>query len=167
MTENELKKIKQLLDNAESSIHHVRSLIFSSEISQKAEKLELKSEDNIIEGVFDGESMISSDNKKYLIPSNYASKSKLVSGDILKLTIAPDGTFLYKQIGPVKRKKLVGVLEEIDKGKFVVKAEDGIYNILLASVTYFKAAAGDKLTILIPEEIKSDWAAVENKIEEL
>ena len=57
----------------------------------------------IIEGQFDGQNMIGPDGKVYPVPANYASKSKLVEGDTLKLTIAQDGSFIYKQIGPVER----------------------------------------------------------------
>ncbi|MBA4320115.1 MAG: hypothetical protein C0412_17080, partial [Flavobacterium sp.] len=49
----------------------------------------------VIEGVFDGENMIGPDGKQYSVPSNYASKSKLVEGDILKLTITSRGNFIY------------------------------------------------------------------------
>ena len=55
--------------------------------------------------------MVGSDGKNYPVPANYASKSKLVQGDILKLTIADDGAFLYKQIGPIPRKQVVGKLK--------------------------------------------------------
>jgi len=65
----------------------------------------------VIEGVFDGQNMVGSDAKTYPVPANYASKSKLVQGDILKLTIAEDGAFLYKQIGPIPRKQIVGVFD--------------------------------------------------------
>ena len=51
----------------------------------------------VIEGVFDGQHMIGSDGRQYLVPQNYASKSKLVEGDILKLTIQPNGSFLFKR----------------------------------------------------------------------
>ena len=61
----------------------------------------------IIEGQFDGQNMIGPDGKVYPVPANYASKSKLVEGDTLKLTIAQDGSFIYKQIGPVERKKII------------------------------------------------------------
>src|SRR3989344_3463282 len=59
----------------------------------------------IIEGVFDGQNMVGPDGKLYSVPANYASKSKLVEGDLLKLTISPDGSFIYKQIGPVERER--------------------------------------------------------------
>jgi hypothetical protein len=64
----------------------------------------------IIEGVFDGQVMIGPDGKSYPVPANYASKSKLVEGDILKLTIADDGGFIYKQIGPIPRRQIIGTL---------------------------------------------------------
>ena len=36
--------------------------------------------------------MIGPDGKNYPVPANYASKSKLIEGDILKLTITPNLT---------------------------------------------------------------------------
>jgi len=60
----------------------------------------------VIEGVFNGEGMVGSDGKVYSVPPNYASKSRLVEGDILKLTIKNDGTFIYKQIGPIERRRV-------------------------------------------------------------
>src|SRR4029079_16130738 len=100
----------------------------------------------IIEGVFDGQAMVGSDGKNYPVPANYASKSKLVQGDILKLTIADDGSFLYKQIGPVPRKQVVGVLDQKD-GHYYVNVDDKQYSVLLASVTYFKAKPGDQVSV--------------------
>ncbi|MBU1146566.1 hypothetical protein KKD80_03410, partial [Patescibacteria group bacterium] len=43
-----------------------------------------ESGERIMEGVFNGQNMIGADGKEYLVPANYASKSKLVEGDILK-----------------------------------------------------------------------------------
>ena len=42
--------------------------------------------------------MIGPKDKIFPVPANYASKSKLVEGDRLKLTILPNGSFVYKQI---------------------------------------------------------------------
>ena len=105
--------------------------------------------------------MIGPDGKNYPVPANYASKSKLVEGDILKLTINEDGGFIYKQIGPVPRKQIIGTLLNHD-GSFYVEAGGNEYKILLASVTYFKLKVGDQVTILIPEDsTDATWAAVE------
>ena len=47
--------------------------------------------EQIIEGVFDGMQMVGPDGKTYSVPPNYASKSKIVEGDFMKLTITPSG----------------------------------------------------------------------------
>lgn len=164
MDDGDLQKIKQLLDSAENQVRQAKSILFGSEIKKNAKNLD-DSQSSVIEGVFDGEIMMSSDEKKYPVSANYASKSKLIPGDILKLTILPNGSFLFKQIGPTERKKIVGELEEISDGKYVVNSEGKEYRVLLASVTYFKAEPGDKLTIIVPEKENSEWAAVENLFE--
>lgn len=117
----------------------------------------------IIEGMFDGQNMIGPNGKAYPVPANYASKSKLVQGDKLKLTILHDGKFLYKQIGPIERKHIKGILSYED-GQYLVHAEGKSYKVLLASVTYFKASVGDDLTLVVPGPIDSEWGAIENII---
>ena len=163
-TEKELERVKQLLDAAEASIRQAKNVLFTAELSDMTKDLS-NGDSKVIEGVFNGESMVGPDKKIYPVPANYASKSKLVSGDVLKLTILDDGTFLYKQIGPVKRKKVVGELIEVGDGKYIVDTKNAEYQVLPASVTYFKAKSGDKLTILLPEAGVSEWAAVENLLE--
>jgi hypothetical protein len=122
-------------------------------------------EGKLLEGVFDGQHMIGSDGKQYLVPPNYASKSKLVEGDILKLTIAPNGTFLFKQIGPIERKRVMGILTKDEHtGDWKVVADSKKYNILTASVTFFKGNPGDDAVILVPKAAPSKWAAIENII---
>lgn len=164
MNDSDLKKIKQLLESAENQIRQIKSIVFGSEIKKSAKDLDSAFE-NVVEGIFDGENMISADEKVYPVPANYASKSKLIPGDVLKLTTLSDGGFLFKQIGPIERRKIVGELEEVSEGKYVVNSEGNQYRILMASVTYFKAEPGDKLTIIVPEKENSEWAAVENLFE--
>lgn len=119
----------------------------------------------IIEGVFDGTGMVGNDGKHYSMPPNYASKSKLVEGDTLKLTISPDGSFVYKQIHPIDRKRVMGVLSHDAMNKqFTVIGEDRSWKVLTASVTYFKGIAGDEAVILVPQDRESAWAAVEHII---
>lgn len=105
--------------------------------------------------------MIGPDGKNYPVPANYASKSKLIEGDILKLTIADDGSFIYKQIGPVARRQIIGTLVQHD-GVYYVEASGREYRVLLASVTYFRAKVGDQITIVVPEDNReAEWAAIE------
>lgn len=171
--------LKQMLQSAERSIQSALRLIedkkelTSKEIKQlevrdkdfkkKAKKLAVLDGGKIIEGVFDGQNMIGPDEKQYPIPANYASKSKLVEGDILKLTVEPDGSFRYKQIGPVDRNKIIGTV--IKEGmELKVEAESKKYKVINASLTYFKADEGDQVTIVVPKDKESTWAAVENVI---
>jgi len=117
----------------------------------------------IVEGVFDGEAMVGADGKKYPIPPNYASKSKLIAGDVLKLTITDDGSFLYKQIGPVERKKMVGTIAK-DGDNYTVVAGGKSYRVLTASITYFKLNTGDQATIVVPASEDSKWATIESAV---
>jgi len=100
------------------------------------------------------------DGEMYPVPANYASKSKLVAGDHLKLTILPDGRFVYKQIGPVPRKTVIGTLVA-DNGQYRVNVNGQSYKVLLASVTYYKAEVGDRLTLVIPDSDDSEWGTIE------
>ena len=164
INESDLEEVKKLLDSAENKIRQAKTKLFANEMTKKAIMLEDAEEGDVIQGVFDGQQMIGNDKKSYQVPANYASKSKLIPGDVLKLSISEDGKFVYKQIGPVDRKNVIGVLEEVGDGEFQVDVESKKYRVLLASVTYFKAKTGDQLSIVIPAEGESDWAAVDNII---
>ena len=161
--DKQIKRLKALLAEAETSLGAAKELLVSL-VGYDGTVAPTDSEENIgkvIEGVFDGQNMVGSDGKTYPVPANYASKSKLVQGDILKLTIADDGAFLYKQIGPIPRKQVVGVLSQRD-GHYYVTAGSDEYRVLLASVTYFKAKPGDQVSVNVPEsDVKAEWAALE------
>lgn len=175
--QNKLLQVKQLLETSFASLQNARQLmqeitgendIDTSDVSEKAKKLgspAMAGDEKVIEGVFDGQNMIGPDSKQYSVPANYASKSKLVEGDTLKLTITGDGSFIYKQIGPVERDRLVGVLSKDEiTDDYLVLAGDKTFKVLLASVTYFKGEVGDEAVILTPKNKESRWAAVENII---
>jgi hypothetical protein len=160
--EKQVKRLRALIQEAETNLAAAKELLISL-VGDDAEVMASSKDENIgkvIEGVFDGQNMVGSDAKTYPVPANYASKSKLVQGDILKLTIAEDGAFLYKQIGPIPRKQIVGVLTQ-KEGHFVVTVGEQEYRVLLASVTYFKAKPGDQVSINVPEDGPAEWAALE------
>ncbi len=169
-----LALIAQMIESAEKNIQSAKQLLREmmggqpikplGQLSEKAQALTVSEGGKVIEGVFDGQNMIGPDKKQYPVPANYASKSKLVEGDVLKLTIAEDGSFIYKQIGPVERKKMLGILTVDDRGDFRVLAEGHPFRVLLASLTYFKAEPGDEVTIIVPKDTEAEWAAVENVI---
>ena len=161
--EKQIKRMRSLIQEAETSLAAAKELLISLVGDDPMVMSSVKDENlgKVVEGVFDGQNMVGSDGKTYPVPANYASKSKLVQGDILKLTISDDGTFLYKQIGPIPRRQLVGNLELKD-GHYLVTVGDKAYRVLLASVTYFKAKPGDQVSINVPEEdLEAEWAALE------
>ena len=161
--EKQIKRLRSLIQEAETSLAAAKELLVSL-VGEDAAIRNASAEDTlgkVIEGVFDGQNMVGSDGKTYPVPANYASKSKLVQGDILKLTIADDGALLYKQIGPIPRKQVVGMLTQ-ENGHYYVMVGDKNYRVLLASVTYFKAKPGDQVSVNVPEDdTHAEWAALE------
>lgn len=166
---HKIESLREMILNAEKTIQGAKAMLLQIEGKKKTgrkRKIDSNSEDGeIIEGTFDGQIMIGTNGKQYPVPANYASKSKLVEGDMLKLTITPDGSFVYKQIGPVERKNLIGVVSQDEKDNYYIFSEGKPYKILLASITYFKAQPGDEVAIVTSREIESAWAAVENVLQ--
>jgi hypothetical protein len=172
MTDDKLSKAHEALETAETAIKLAKQLIGEAgdiplkarterQYAEKAATVTKSSEGRVIEGVFDGQNMVDKKGTVYPVPANYASKSKLIPGDVLKLTVTEEGKFLYKQIGPVERKPIIGPLVYND-GQYQVLADGKAYNVLLASVTYFRAAVGDEVTLIIPMDDKSaEWGAIE------
>ncbi len=161
--DKQVKRLRALIQEAETSLAAATELLISL-VGDEERMMPVVREDTlgkVIEGVFDGQNMVGSDGKTYPVPANYASKSKLVQGDILKLTIAEDGAFLYKQIGPIPRKQVVGTLI-LENGHYFVDVNGKKLRVLLASVTYFKAKPGDQVSVNLPEDDSTtEWAALE------
>ncbi len=166
LPEKQLKRLKNLLQEAEVNLATAKELL-SSLLGDDGQIVVGKSapsvvpEGKVIEGIFDGQVMVGPDGKNYPVPANYASKSKLVEGDLLKLTITEDGSFVYKQISPAPRKQVVGTLTTHDGG-YYVEVMGREYRILLASVTFFRLKEGDQVSVAIPSDNEdATWAAVE------
>ena len=171
--ENNAEKIQALRDmifTAEKTLQGAKAMLLQIEGKKKTgrrkkiENADGEEDGKIIQGTFDGQIMLGTDGKQYPVPANYASKSKLVEGDMLKLTITPDGSFIYKQIGPVERRRLLGIVNQDADGNYFVTSEGQAYKVLLASITYFKVDPGDEVTLVTPRDIDSDWGSIENLI---
>ena len=136
-------------------------------VSQRIRETNITSEDEqkSLEGTFDGEKMIDDIGEVYAIPPNYASKSKLVEGDRLKLTITQNGSFIYKQVQQIARKRLVGHLSfDNELNQWTAVAEGKPYKILKASVTFYKGTIGDEVILLVPEGRSCTWGTVDNLV---
>ena len=166
INDKQIKTLKKLIETAETNLFGAKELLNSllGDEGLVAAPIAMPTAvpvgGRVIEGSFDGQHMIGSDGKSYPVPANYASKSKLVQGDMLKLIIGDDGNFIYKQIGPAERRKVIGTLHLRD-GAYYVEARGREYHVLFASVTYFKAQPGDQVSIVVPETIDAEWAALE------
>lgn len=172
-----LALLRRRLEEAERNIQLCRQLIDGTgsvsdtiipSIPSSAKMDAIEADENfagkIIHGTFDGEHMKGDDGQLYPVPANYASKSKLVESDKLKLAIELDGAFVYKQVGPSNRRRVRGVFDINEQGQYIVRGDDQDYRILLASVTFYHIDRGDTVTVLLPEEGNAVWGAVENVI---
>lgn len=172
MSEDQLLQVQELIDSAMSSLKTAHSLMRDmtgvtdtgrERAMARASHMNdpsLGGNCKVVEGVFDGQNMVDGGGQTYPVPANYASKSKLVEGDGMKLTITDEGKFIYKQIKPVPRKTAVGVLIQED-GQYKVLCEGKAYRVLLASVTFYRAEVGDQVTILLPEDDEAQWGGIE------
>ena len=116
----------------------------------------------VIEGIFDGYYMVWVDQRKYLVPLNYSSKTKLIPGDTLKLKITPEGKMIYKLIKPAGRKHLKAILSKTDDQKFTAHSEEGqIYFLNQAAVNFHHGKPGDEVYIIINEDGEGMFAAIE------
>ncbi len=166
ISEKQIKRLRGLINDAEVNLSAAKELLISilgdgETITAPRDSIVSGPEGKVIEGIFDGQIMIGPDGKNYPVPANYASKSKLVEGDIMKLTIADDGRFMYKQIGPVERKTVIGTLTHHDD-RYYVEVAGKEYQVLYASVTYFHLHDGAQVSVVIPaKNDEATWAAVE------
>ena len=167
-----IEAIRDFIVTAEKSIKNAKKLLndvlekegISLDSPAKLDTSGLNSyfseDSKIIEGVFTWEEMLGGDGNKYPVPVNYASKSKLVQWDKLKLTIMPNGKMLYKQIAPIARATLTWLLTK-DKDKYQVIANGVTYDLLTAAVTHFKAEIGEHISVIIPEGKAATFAAID------
>lgn len=169
VTNDNLLHLQELIDGAISSLKTAQALLRDAtgiadpareRHTWNASRLGGKVDGKIVEGVFDGQNMVDADGNTYPVPANYASKSKLVESDGMKLTITDEGKFIYKQIAPVERQTARGVLIQED-GQYKVLAEGKTYRVLLASVTFYRAEVGDQVVVLLPKAQEAHWGAVD------
>ena len=158
-----IERFKSLINEASVALIAAEELLVSV-VGEDPSLTSAQREDSIgrvVEGIFNGQNMVADDGKIYPVQANYASKSRLVQGDRMKLTINDDGSFIYKQIGPVPRSQVVGTLTQQD-GHYYVKVGDRQYQVLLASVTHYKVKYGDQISVNIPQDDPDcSWAAIE------
>jgi len=167
LTNEQTAKVQQLRNmilTAERTILSAKAMLLSLEGKKKTgrpRKVEEIDGGEVVEGAFDGQYMQGSNGKQYPVPANYASKSKLIQGDHLKLTITPDGSFIYKQVGPIDRRQAIGIVVQDTRGVYQILIDGKLYRTLLASVTFYKAEVGDEVAVILPRDFDAQWASIE------
>ena len=175
-----LKAMEELLGKIETDIKRAKLMIHqlaeNKDIDMSAINIDMeKVADNfssytqddmqVVEWVFDGYFMVGSDKKKYPVPLNYSSKSKLIPGDVLKLRIMTDGKLIYKLIGQANRQFIKATLSKSDDNKFIALTDEWtIYYLNQAAVSYFKWKTWDELSIIVNSDGVGNFAAIEAMI---
>ena len=123
---------------------------------------------DVVEGYFDGESMVGDNSKTYPVPPNYASKTQLVVGDRMKWILTPSRE-IFKLIKPVQRERIVGTFGiDGDVYMAVVPGIDSPVRILKASATFamknLGLNVGDKVALVIPKEGTPSWGALSSVV---
>ncbi len=160
-----IQALRDMIMNAERTIQGAKAMLLQIEGKKKTGRPKKSDDDamgTVVEGTFDGQIMLGTDGKQYPVPANYASKSKLVEGDMLKLTITTDGSFIYKQIGPIERRHAIGIVSQDESGNYHIVVDGEPYRVLLASITYFRAEPGDEVAVTLPRDLSASWVAIEN-----
>lgn len=160
-----IQALRDMISNAERTIQSAKAMLLQIEGKKKSgrpKKMESDGEGTVVEGTFDGQIMMGTDGRQYPVPANYASKSKLVEGDLLKLTITLDGSFVYKQISPIDRRHAIGIVSQDENGNYHILIDGEPYRVLLASVTYFRVSPGDEVAVVMPRDLNASWVAIEN-----
>ena len=163
--ENDIRRVRVLLQRIQDGSY--KTDIDEEELKQMSSGLlnyEVPQQGQVVEGIYDGLYMLGSDEKKYPVPLNYASKSKLISGDVLKLTILPNGKLMYKLIQPAPRTYIKATLSQAGN-EYIAIGDDGkTYKLNPAAVTYFDLKVGDEMSIIVNAEWKWEYAAIEAKL---
>jgi hypothetical protein len=117
----------------------------------------------VVEGYFDGESMIGDNGQVYIVPPNYASKTQLVVGDRMKWILTQERE-VFKLIQPAPRERITGTFA-IEGDNFVVLSDRfaSPIKILKASATFaiknLGLQPGDEVAIYIPKDTTPTWGA--------
>ncbi len=179
MSTNKLQTILSLLEICETNLRNAKMMLSQVSPGSPMPKLStiadysVKSQEEanaaeVVEGHFDGESMIGDNGQTYPVPQNYASKSQLVVGDRMKWILTKNAFGevheVYKLTQPVPRDRVVGKFL-VDGNNYCVMlpAFPSPVRILKASATYamknLNLKIGDDIAMYIPKNGVPTWGA--------
>ena len=150
MTDISQQIIAQLLDHLDNADRELRD---ARRIIRQIEEIKSETYKQLpgIEGVFDGTYLVTQDGQKYEVPANYAAKSRLVYGDLLKM-VEEEGKTMFKQIEKAPRKRIEGILNK-KEGSWYILTDSGSYKISDNAAEFSRAEINDEAIALIPEGV--------------
>jgi len=182
MSNKKLSHILSIIEIAENNLKSAKSLLIQNmseekklsgdgQVSRKSKIV--NPEENqaleVIEGYFDGESMVGDNGQIYPVPQNYASKTQLIIGDRMKSILTADSKRIFKLIQPAERERAVGT--------FAIEGEDYVclvdnlpqpVKILKASATFamknLGLQPGREIAIIIPKKSTPTYGAFSSVI---
>jgi hypothetical protein len=174
MSAKKISTILNLIEISENNLKTAKALLagLAGEGGMKPSDMRISSgipsndEDSaleVVEGHFDGESMIGDNGQMYIVPPNYASKTQLVVGDRMKWILTKERE-IYKLIQSVPRERVIGTFAiEGDDYLVLVNTIPTPVKILKASATYamknLGLQPGDEVAIIIPKDTTPTWGA--------
>ena len=154
----QIEIISHLLETNEKNLQKVRSILQTLESESKKD---MYREVPGVTGTFNGISMTAEDGKNYDVPANYAAKSRLVFGDVLKLIDEGDKK-VFKQIEKVERRKIEGILTK-KEGRWYILSDAGSYKISDNAAEFNNAQLNDEAVALIPaNNVGASFAALDS-----
>jgi len=160
MDENTRSQIQELaakLEQIELALSSAQKLL--NKLENNYLKVDYTQIDGIV-GSYDGKYLTTKDGSKYEVPANYAAKSKLVFGDVLKM-IEENGKQLFKQIEKVRKERVEGILTKKD-GEWFLLTDRGSYKVLEAAALYHNAQLNSQATAYLPaDNMDAPFAALD------
>ena len=145
--QKQIDDLTRKLDRIEASLNSTRKEL--NRFINDHLRVDYTQVDGIV-GTYDGYVMTTEAGEKYEVPANYAAKTKLVFGDILKL-IEEDGKKLFKQIGRANREKVHGILTK-KEGEWYLLTDRGSYKVSDVAAEYQGAALNSETTAFLPAD---------------
>jgi hypothetical protein len=112
---------------------------------------------------YNGDSIIDDQGVIYPINKNYASKSRLIDGDVLIMRTDSQGGIYYKLSKPVPRKTVIADIKETN-GQYIAIYNNKSYKILTAASNFYELYNNCQAMIVISITEDNKWCAIDGKV---
>lgn len=166
-----VSEIRQSVENIKKELDNLVRLVENGSTGTAtgaANQVAQSSDEVIGTGQYDGFYVTTEDGQKHEVPPTYASKSRVVFGDTLKILKNGDRVY-FEHLNKVPRKELSGILTK-KEGSWHFLSHSGVYKVLDVAVEYYKGKELDEAIALVPEDnLEAPFAAldkVDNNVSE-